>query len=117
MGCACRHCGYKGSHKSSSCWEKFPHLKQKRGRSPSRKGGEKPKDKKRDKSPFPKKKNKARQVSDSDRGSKTECDSDIESATEGAGSSPERAQKTDSKYTRARRTKALRVRSTKRGFV
>ena len=77
-GYKCRHCGYKGSHKSNGCWEKFPHLKQKRGRSPSRRRGEKPKDKRRDKSPFPEKENKARQVSDSDRGSETECDSDIE---------------------------------------
>ena len=77
-GYACRHCGYKGSHKSSSCWEKFPHLKQKRGRSPSRKRGEKQKDKKREKSPFPKKKIRARQVSESDkesdRASETEVD-------------------------------------------
>ena len=34
-GYECRHCRFKGSHKSNSCWQKFPHLK-KRGRSISR---------------------------------------------------------------------------------
>ena len=63
--------------------------------------GEKSKDKRRNKSPFPKKKNRARKVIDSDRGSETECDSDMESATEGNESSPERTDRSS----RARRTK------------
>ena len=70
-------------------------------RSISRGRGEKPKDKKRNKSPFPRKKSRARKLSDSDRGSETKRDSEQESVTEGNESSPERTDRSS----RARRTK------------